>query len=241
VPRKDIQGDLALVTGDEFRHLFRVLRLRQGDTLEVFDGEGQEYSGILETLEEEKAQIRLGSPRLLAGEAPLQVWLVRGLPKGDKMELIIQKATELGVSGVIPLEMERSIVKLDAKRKLERRERWQKVALEATKQCHRSIVPEIRTPCSVQEFITTLPEDYILLVPWEEGGLPLQEVLSQEKPLEPVYILIGPEGGIEKKEVERIKQQNGRAVTLGNRILRTETAGFVTISLVMYQWGDLGK
>jgi len=234
-----------VVRGEEFKHLVNVLRLKPGDCVGLFDGKGREFQGTIKYLEKDQAGVLLGEEMTTARESPLQLWLVQGLPKGDKMELIIQKATELGACGIVPLEAERSIVRLEDRKKEERRERWQRVAVEAAKQCRRTVVPKVHLPLRLGAFLQGLPEDRLLLIPWEEGGQPLKAVLTdpllmRKKEL-PVYILIGPEGGWDAKEVALAAEHGAIAVTLGPRILRTETAGLAAISALMYQWGDLGE
>ncbi len=240
VPGEQIDNNMAIIRGEEYKHLARVLRLASGDPVVVFDGAGWEYEGVIKTLKEREAHVSLTSSSFLPRESSLEVWLAQGLPKGDKMELIIQKATELGVRGIIPLELERSIVKLDEKKKKEKRERWQKIAIEAVKQSRRSLIPEVLQPRSLEMFLAEVPAGALLLLPWEEGGASLKKVLLETPSPRPVYIIIGPEGGLSPKEVALARASGAVTVSLGPRILRTETAGLAVVSAVMYQWGDLG-
>lgn len=243
VPAEDIHSNKAVVTGDEYRHLAKVLRLSAGDAVIVLDGQGLEYAGVIENLDREGAVVILGQPVLNPRESPLEAWLIQGLPKGEKMEWVIQKATELGVRGLIPLETGRSVVKLAGKKKQERQERWQKVALEAAKQCRRALAPQVMLPCSLEELPERLPEARVLLLPYEKGGRPLKEVLTNQSKIAetPVFFMIGPEGGFEEKEVSFAQTLGAITVTLGPRILRTETAGVALLAAVMYEWGDLGQ
>jgi 16S rRNA (uracil1498-N3)-methyltransferase len=240
VSREQINNGTATINGEEYKHLARVLRLVPGDLVVVFDGAGWEYDGVIKRLQDGQADVSLTSSRFLPRESALEVWLAQGLPKGDKMELIIQKATELGVRGIIPLELERSIVKLDEKKKKEKRERWQKIAVEAVKQSRRSLIPQVLQPCSLELFLGNIPQGALLLVPWEEGGASLKGVLEKTPSNKPVYIIIGPEGGLSEKEVALARSSGAVTVSLGPRILRTETAGLAAVTAVMYQWGDLG-
>jgi len=244
VPPGDISNGLARVKGDELQHLARVLRLAAGDPVVVFDGQGREYMGVIECLDKTEAVVRVQSSTYCNRESPLEIWLAQGLPKGDKMELIIQKGTELGVRGIVPLVTERAVVKLEGKKKDQRQSRWQKVAVEAAKQCRRTVVPEIISARTIKQFLSGLSRECLVLIPWEEGGQPLKRVLREKEAhfltAKPVYILIGPEGGLDEKEVGLAQNAGGIPVTLGPRILRTETAGLAVLAAVMYEWGDLG-
>lgn len=249
VPSEHIKDGQAKVHGEELKHLSRVLRLRVGDPVVVFDGQGWEYQGNITALAEDGALVKIETATYLPVESPLQLWLVQGIPKGDKMEWIIQKTTELGLFGVIPWAASRSVVKLEGKKKTEREERWRKIALEAAKQCRRALVPEVTGVMGLKSFLESLPQNYLLLVPWEEGGQPLKNVLGEARKANgegsagnsrPVYLVIGPEGGIAEEEVALIREYGGIAVTLGPRILRTETAGLISAALALYELGDLG-
>ena len=243
----DINTGYARIIGDELQYLARVLRLSAGDPVIVFDGQGREYTGTIETIDKTEALVKLHpAPHFpgLSSESPLEIWLAQGLPKGDKMELVIQKATELGVRGIVPLETARAVVKLAGDKKAHRQVRWQKVACEAAKQCRRTLIPEVLPLRTVQEFLRELPPERLLLIPWEEGGQPLKNTLCAFegffRAAKPVYVMIGPEGGWTEEEVNLARQAGGIAVTMGPRILRTETAGLAMLAAIMYQWGDLG-
>lgn len=242
-----IKDKLAIITGDELKHLRQVLRLKTGDSIKVFDGLGREYDGVIKLVGQDEASVELEEASINHRESPVDIWLVQGLPKGDKMEFIIQKATELGVKGIIPFMSQRSIVRLKDKNKAEKVKRWQKVAIEACKQCRRSYIPHVTSPQRLVDILNQLPTDRIILIPWEEGGRPLKDVLQDEEvhiennaSKKIIYILIGPEGGLEEHEVTAFKEYGAIPVTLGPRIMRTETAGLVSIAVTMYQWGDLG-
>lgn len=232
------------ITGDEFRHLANVLRLKAGDKVYLFDGQGQEYEATIQEITKDAAYLELGEQLTESRESPVELYLVQGIAKGDKMDFVIQKATELGVKGIIPLEAKRSVVRLAGGKKADKQQRWQKVALEATKQCRRSFIPQVSLPQGLNEFLATLPQERLVLIPWEEGGRSLKTVLTDSEIIKkqpvPVYLLIGPEGGWDETEVELARSKGAIPVTLGPRILRTETAGLATIAAIMYQWGGLG-
>lgn len=239
-----IENGLAVIEEEELQHLTRVLRLGVGDPVTVFDGCGSEGQGKIESLDKNKALVRLISCNIFNRESPLEIWLVQGIAKGEKMDYIIQKATELGVRGIIPLDTERTVVKLDKKKAAEKQMRWQKIAQEAAKQCGRTYIPSILSSCSIADFLHLIPSERLLLVPWEKGGSSLKAVYpANDRDImknKPVYIVIGPEGGLDEKEVMQLGENGGIPITLGPRILRTETAGLAAISAMMFQWGDLG-
>lgn len=233
----------AEIWGDEAKHLAKVLRLKKGDKIAIFDGIGHEYFCVLDEVTASKALASIIETRKNDREAPIEIWLVQGMPKGEKMDLIVQKATELGVKGIIPLMTDRAIVQLDAKKRTSRVERWQKIADEAAKQCKRNRIPEVKDVAEWNSLDEVLPSDAILLVPWEgEQVEGIKSKLANINTLEkkPIYIFIGPEGGLTEKEVISLKKRGASPVTLGPRILRTETAGLTAIAVTMYQLGDLG-
>ncbi|MDD2401218.1 MAG: 16S rRNA (uracil(1498)-N(3))-methyltransferase [Clostridia bacterium] len=239
---ENINNNQLVIKGEEFQHLSRVLRMSSGQSVTIFDGEGLEYKGNIISIGKVEALVSVGEPLFSLKESSLEVWLVQGIPKGEKMELIIQKATELGVKGIIPLKAKRCVVKLEGKKQLERQKRWQKVAIEAAKQCRRAVIPNILSACTLKEFLKGLPDKYNLLIPWEEGGASLKSLIKEQekRKVNPIYIMIGPEGGFEQSEVEEVRNYGGIPLTLGQRILRTETASIATLSIVMFGWGDLG-
>lgn len=268
----NIKDDCAWISGDELKHLSKVLRMKPGDALEIFDGQGRGFHGELASVTARMAEVHGLSPIDQVRESPLKVCLVQGIPKGEKMEWVAQKATELGVHRIIPLECCRSVVKLtlDKKRK-ERQERWQKVAAEASRQCGRFTIPVVESPMPPKDFFALLKPNDLFLVPWEEGGLALRSVLGQYKAQNALhdttqkisaaktqqgkvgsaagstdlpgylYVMIGPEGGLTVEEVEQAKAKGGIPVTLGPRILRTETAGLACLAILQYEWGDMGE
>jgi len=241
-----IQQQSAFIKGDELKHLAKVLRMKPDDPVEVFDGQGQGFRGKISSISDLQAEVIELRPVEQIRESSLKICLVQGIPKGEKMEWVVQKATELGAQRIIPLESMRSVVKLTLeKKRLERQSRWQKVAAEAARQCGRVVIPEVDVPMSLINFLQIPAPTDTILVPWEEGGLPLKEVLRQDNFSQRsqegwIYIVIGPEGGLAAEEVGQMRDKGGLAVTLGPRILRTETAGIACISILQYEWGDMG-
>lgn len=228
--------------GNERDHLVRVLRLTAGDKIIGFDNSGGEWLGQISRIEDESVTCRILAAQEPDVEAKVEVYLVAGLAKGEKFEWVVQKGTELGMKGLIPLRAQRSVLQLEGKKAAERVERWQKIAAEATKQSHRVCEPLIGQVSEWHELKGQLPENTQWLIPYEEEkALRLQERLETLRPEYPIAILIGPEGGFAGKEVAwAVQHLHASSVTLGSRILRAETAALVALTIVLAQWGDLG-
>jgi len=241
VSPKQIEAGRVYLNGPDVVHIAKVLRLSAGDRLVVLDGQGKSYLAVLEQICKGEVSCAIEKELAAAAGALLKVTLVQGIPKGDKMDLIIQKGTELGLNGLIPLLSERAVVKLEGDKLFKRRERWRRIALEAAKQCRRPDIPEISVPKSWEQALADLPPDAVALIPWEEENAEsLKGFLQHSKPPEEIFVFIGPEGGFSAGEVERARLHGVRPVTLGPRILRTETAGLAVLAMILYQWGDLG-
>ena len=237
---ENIKRNQAVITGPDVKHIQKVLRLGEGDSVTLLDGLGNQYQANITSYKRDAVFCTIVSKDAALGEPPVRVTLVQCLPKGDKMELVIQKGTELGVTRFIPLKCSRSVVKLDEKKAVERQKRWQRVALEAAKQCRRPLVPEVNVPLEWQEVISEIPQDALLIIPWEgETAVSVKDVLANRE-YNDIYIVVGPEGGFEPFEVEAARMRGAKTVSLGPRILRTETAGLALTSIVMYLYGDIG-
>lgn len=239
-----IKNDIVTIVGQDAKHLTKVLRLQPGQQVKVLDGSGTVYLVNLLTV---SGTVTTGE--VIAREKddhvepPIKINLIQGLPKQGKMEYIIQKCTEIGVCSITPLETERSIVKLTRAKARERVDRWQKVAIEAVKQCGRSVVPSIHSPQKLTEFLTMRDQDIPLIFLWEgKTGNSLKAVLNQWEygQIKEVDVVIGPEGGFTELEVAQVLEKHGQVVTLGPRILRTETAGMAVATIILYELGDLG-
>ena len=248
VPPERIKQGEAIIEGPEANHLTRVLRLQPGEQVRVFDGQGNEYLSRIREINGPRVFVTLeAEPETditVKREPPLKVILAQGLPKGDKMELIIQKGTELGAARVIPLVTERTVVRLEPDRAVKRQQRWQKVAAEAARQSQRSLIPRVDLPISFNEVLKALPdpETNLCLIPWEdESACFIKPVLRERADIpRSVWIFIGPEGGFSAAEIEQARAAGVIPVSLGPRILRTETAGFTVLTMLLYEWGDLG-
>lgn len=235
-----LEKDKILITGPDVKHISRVLRLGEGDVIEILDGRGGAARARIEGVSKDAVTCSRLETYEPSGLPPVRVTILQGLAKGEKMEVIIQKATELGVSGVIPVVCRRSVVQLDQGKVEARLERWRRVALEAAKQCRRPDIPVVGVPVDFAAALQAVPGDVLLLMPWEaENSRHLREVLSGDNKRD-VFILIGPEGGFDPGEVDLAVGRGALTVSLGPRILRTETAGPACLAVIMYQWGDLG-
>lgn len=232
-------GDgLEYLTKEDAHHALKVLRLREGDRAEILTEGGRWIAGI-EKISGEEVLLRKLDP-LPSTEPALQVTLFQGLPKADKMDLIVQKATELGVSRIVPLAMERSVMKIAPADSVRKTERWQKIAREAGKQSGRCVIPVVEPPLSVARLCgqASLPD--FNLVPWEGAGKDGLLGFHAEHPeTKSLGVLIGPEGGISTGEMDELSAAGFIPVTLGKRILRTETAGLAAIAALMCLYGEM--
>lgn len=235
-----ISGDRVTFDADETRHLVRVLRLGPGDHVTAADGRGHAWEVRLLTLGETATGAIVGTASL-ADEPPLAISLVQAVPKGDRMEAIVRATTELGVARILPALTERTVVRLEPARWRERARRWQRVAREASKQCGRAVVPTVETPRPLADWIADDAAADLRLCLWEAEGAPLRQVLERfEGRARSATVIVGPEGGLTAAEVDRARAAGYLAITLGRRILRTETAGPAIVALLQYAMGDLG-
>ncbi|MBI3028497.1 MAG: 16S rRNA (uracil(1498)-N(3))-methyltransferase [Candidatus Rokubacteria bacterium] len=237
-----VEADRVLFDEQETRHLSRVLRLRPGDSVQVVDGRGTEFTVRLESIEGRTAAGTILTRSSSVTESPLAVTLAQGIPKGDKMEWIVRTVTELGVVRVLPLVTERTIVRLEPGRWRDRARRWQRVAKEAAKQCGRAVIPTVEAPRPLQEFAGAAPAADLRLCLWEGERRGLSEILDDAArgPVASVLLAVGPEGGLAAREVETLVAQGFTSAGLGPRILRTETAGPVGVALLQGRFGDVG-
>ncbi len=223
--------------GDKARYLGRVLRLRPGDEVRVFNGEGPEHSAVVEAVSKSAVTLRVGDSYETTTESPLRVHLVQGVSRGERMDFVIQKATELGVKRLTPVLTEYGVVKLDAKRAEKRREHWQGVAQSACEQSGRVRVPLIDAPMPLKTWFGDQPADVdeqLILRPGATAPL-----AGIEAPSTKVCLLIGPEGGFSNSEYEDAEIAGFNPVSLGPRVLRTETAAVAALSVLQSKWGDL--
>jgi len=237
VEPSQIQGNRIVITGKDVNHIKNVLRMRQGEEIAVSNGsDGKEYRCGIEEIHEDEVVCTLRFIKEDALELPSKIYLFQGLPKADKMELIIQKAVELGVYQVIPVSSKRAVVKLDEKKAKSKVERWQGIAEAAAKQSKRGIIPQVGPVMTMKQAVEFSKCAKVRLIPYElaEGMEKTKEIINSLKPGEDVAIFIGPEGGFEEEEVCFASQNGIEPITLGKRILRTETAGMTVLSWLMY-------
>lgn len=238
VEPSQIQGNRITITGKDVNHIKNVLRMKAGEEISISNGvDGKDYRCGIEELLDEEIICSLRFTKEDGVELPAKVYLFQGLPKADKMELIIQKAVELGVHAVIPVSCKRAVVKLDEKKAKSKIARWQQIAEAAAKQSKRGIIPEVKAVLSMKEAVALAEQCEVKLIPYElaEGMEKTKEIMNSLKPGEDIAIFIGPEGGFEESEVQLAIENGIVPITLGKRILRTETAGMTVLSWIMYQ------
>lgn len=240
VPQPQIEKGMLRVEGNEVRHIRRVLRLKAGDEIVVFDGSAKEYEGKIIEESPSSIVIKIQNTFISGKESHLEITLAQSLLKGEKMDYLIQKATELGVKEIIPFFSSRSIPLLEKSRRLRRHHRWERIAVEASKQCGRGVVPKIEPLQDYSEMLQNISLDFLRLILWEEEGTRLKEVLEGSKEKTKIFFIVGPEGGLSQVEVGHAKQKGFIPVTLGKRILRSETASLCLLSILQYEWGDIG-
>ena len=236
VTPSQVKDERIYVEGMDVNHMKNVLRMRCGEELMVSDGNNRKYRCAVEGYAEEQAVLRILEEMAVDTELPSRIFLFQGLPKQDKMELIVQKAVELGVYRVIPVSTRRSVVRLDETKAGKKVERWQQIARSAAKQAGRGLIPEVASVMSYREALEASKELDVLLIPYElaRDRKKTKEIIGGIRPGKSVGIFIGPEGGFEKEEVELALEYGAEAVTLGRRILRTETAGLTMLSVLMF-------
>lgn len=231
IDKQAITGDNITIAGGDARHIGRVLRMKAGDEITVCDGEGRDYRCRIESFSKDEVFCRVTDVSLCPAEPRIHLSLYQCLPKAGKMEQIVQKAVELGASRIVPVLAHRCVARE------EKAERWQKVALEAAKQCGRGIVPVVASCMRFDEAVAELCTMDAAIFPYEAAAcgavLPLSGKVSS------VGIMIGPEGGFEKSEADKAASLGASVVTLGKRILRTETAGAAVIAIVMNACGEM--
>lgn len=229
------------ITHADARHIAAVLRLTAGTILLVSDPEGKSGKAEIIAATPDAVSLKLLEYVNDSTEPPLNVWLAQGLAKGEKMDLIVQKAVELGVYGIIPVITEHAVVRYDAAKQADKVARWQRIAREAAKQCRRNYVPQVY-PIAGLEAVVTHPEFAAatkIMLYEGQASQGIKQVLT-EKASQAYIIMIGPEGGFSPAEVELCQKHNGKVVTMGPRIMRTETAAIAALATVMYECGDLG-
>ncbi len=230
-------GENIIITGNDVNHIKNVLRMKKGEHILISDGADREYECEITDLEKESVVARVIDVFGSSAELSTKITLFQGLPKSDKMELIIQKAVELGVFEVVPVVTRRTVVKLDAKKAKKKTERWNAIALSAAKQAKRGRIPKVTYPMTLKEAFAYSRSFDASIIPYEdaEGIKHSREVFAGLKGKEQIGIFIGPEGGFDRSEIDEAKALGIEPITLGKRILRTETAGMAVLSILMFE------
>lgn len=225
------------IVGEDVNHIKNVLRMKEKEEIVICDGQGKDFYCIIEAVSNSEIITKVLEEKPSGTELGAKVYLFQGLPKKDKMELIIQKAVELGVYEVIPVITRRTIVKFDDKKELKKIERWQSIAESAAKQSMRGIIPRIRKPMTYKEALAFAGELDYNVIPYEkEAGIEeAKQIIKGVKGSTSVGVFIGPEGGFEESEINDAIANHIKPMTLGKRILRTETAGLTILSLLMFE------
>ena len=228
------------IIGTDVNHISNVLRMKQGEEVWISDGGQKEYRCAIEAFSADEVLLHIIYAQEPDYELPSRIYLFQGLPKADKMELIIQKAVELGAYEIIPVETKRCVVKLDGKKAAKKVERWQQIAESAAKQSKRMLVPEVHSVMTFKEALAYAKELDVLLIPYElaKGMKETKELIQAIEPGKSIGVFIGPEGGFEEQEVADAMEAGAKPITLGHRILRTETAGLAVLSVLMFQLED---
>lgn len=239
VETKQVKDDLIIIIGEDVNHIKNVLRKQQGDIIEICNKENRKaYKCEIMFIEESKISAKILEELEENIGNSIKVDIYQGLPKADKMELIIQKSVELGVNNIIPVAMKRCIVKIESKDEHKKIDRWQKIAESAAKQSGRNIIPEVKNIHKIQDICNKVEEYDIILVAYEnekQNKLKYQlEKLRNNSQVE-IAVVIGPEGGLEETDVNLLQEAGAKVITLGNRILRTETVALNVLSIIMYE------
>ena len=241
VPKENIHDNYGTIAGEELDHLKRVLRLGRGDHITVFDDGGWEHEAVVRSFGAGEGLIEILRSYQTARESPLEITVAVGLTKGEKMDFVVEKATELGVQTIVPFVSAYTVPKLDDGKIEKRRGRWQKIALSATKQSGRTRVPAIVALSGFRDLVREPRSGTLKLLFWEkEGPQKLREVYEEQKDARRILAIVGPEGGFSAEEAKLAIDHGFRPVHLGHRILRAETAVVAAMSLVQFLWGDLG-
>ncbi|MBQ9658441.1 MAG: 16S rRNA (uracil(1498)-N(3))-methyltransferase [Clostridia bacterium] len=242
VKQEQVKNQEIEIINEDVKHIKNVLRKQIDDEIEICDNDtGKNYMCKIEEIQKEKIICKIIQKLESISEPKVKVSIFQGLPKADKMELIIQKSVELGVEKIIPTNLKRCIVKIDKKEEKKKLERWQKISEVAAKQSGRDTIPQIKNIINIKELCEKVKEYDIILVAYEQEK---ENTLKQElqkiknKPNAKIGVVIGPEGGIDAEEIEQLKQAGAKIITLGQRILRTETVALNVLSIIMYELED---
>ncbi len=240
LPRKNLHENRGRVQGQELAHLKKVLRLGPGDRITVFDDAGWEHEAVVRQLSAEQGEVEILRSYEAGRESPLQVTLAVGLTKGEKIDWIVEKATELGVHKIVPFTSKFAVPRLDEKKVAARTARWEKIALSAVKQCGRTRLPEILPLYAFDALVGGAWPEAVKLIFWEkEQQQSLYDAHAEHAEAKSLLLAVGPEGGFAAQEVAAAQTHGFEPIGLGRRILRAETAAVTALGLVQFLWGDL--
>ncbi|EQK45278.1 RNA methyltransferase, RsmE family protein [[Clostridium] bifermentans ATCC 19299] len=236
----NLENKTCIIEGEDVKHISKVLRCRIGEELEICDNDNNEY--ICEITNIDKSQVELNIVEVvdIKRESDLKIKVYQGLPKGPKMEMILQKLTEVGVDEIILVQTKRTVVKVDDKKEDKKIERWERIIYEAAKQSKRGKIPKLRGVLSFKEALADMKENDFNIAPYENERTKSIKQAIKGVDIKNIGVFVGPEGGFEDTEIKAIEEIGGQSVSLGPRILRTETASLVASSIVLYELSDLG-
>lgn len=237
VEEEQVHSDSISIIGGDVNHIKNVLRMKNGEKIRVSSKSGQAYFCHISSILDDEVTAAIDSADEAGTELDNHIVLYQGLPKGDKLELIIQKAVELGVSEIVPVSMKNCVVKLDEKKAAKKLQRWQAIAESAAKQSKRTVIPTVKQPVTYKEALKSASELDVTLVPYEnERGMDAtREIMGQLRAGQTIGVIVGPEGGFAPEEIALVDERvTMHRISLGRRILRTETAGFATLAMLVY-------
>ncbi|OPJ63845.1 16S rRNA (uracil(1498)-N(3))-methyltransferase [Clostridium oryzae] len=242
VKPENISGNTAVIDGDDVKHIYKVLRLEKDDEIIINNLADEEFLGAIEEVNKMQVTVKIIKKLDISNESNINITLFQGLPKSTKMDFIVQKSTEIGVKKITPILTERVVNKVEIK-EFKKVDRWRRIALEACKQSKRTTIPEIDEPMEFETLLNVLKGFDLIVVPYENAeGFGIKKMCSaaERDNILNVAVIIGPEGGFEQSEIDKLTQLGAYIVTLGPRILRTETAGIITSAILQYELGDMG-
>ena len=236
----NLENNTCIIEGEDVKHISKVLRCRIGEELEVCDNNNNEYICEVTNIDKNQVELNILEKVDIQRESDLKIKVYQGLPKGPKMEMILQKLTEVGVDEIILVQTKRTVVKVDDKKEDKKLERWERIIYEAAKQSKRGKIPSLRGVLTFKEALADMKENDFNIAPYENEKTKSIKQAIKGVNINNVGIFVGPEGGFEETEIEAIEDIGGQSVSLGPRILRTETASLVASSIVLYELSDLG-
>ena len=239
VSEEQINGENAYIEGSDVNHIVNVLRMKPGEEILISVRGDWDYLCKIDNIEETKVRLKV-LESMEQRELPVNIILLQGIPKSDKLEMIIQKSVELGVGEIIPVKTKRVVVKIEEKKQATKVNRWNAIAESAAKQSKRSIIPKVHEPMSIDNALEIVKDFGVKLIPYEnaDGIDKTRKILDNMDKTKNIAVFIGPEGGFEESEVDSIKNSGFEVITLGKRILRTETAGLALLSNIMIRLED---